>query len=430
MSDTSQGPGWWIASDGRWYPPGLHPSAQPAPVTPPGDLPLLDLPQFTASPSDLPQFTAFPSDLPPFSASPSDMPLRAPTGQPKDALASWAPAAAPGGPPPGPPGPGGPPGYFPPAAYGGIQPGTYPNARPQGLPPGAASPGGRFSRGLRLVGVGFRMARAEPGLMLVPVVAFLAQLVIFGVAAAALYPALHAASTSTGTTTADGGSTPVHLSVTQWTVVVVAGVLVMFVTVVSHATIIARVMARFHGQGVSNTQAARAALTKSPQLLAWAFIEYVVMSLLRSISNRGLIGALLGWVLRTGWMLASFFVVPVILFEDKGAVSAIKRSVELCRSRWGENIVGNGALRVIGFAAVLVDVGVAVVLGAVFAPVGVAVGLIGLIVILLVLTVASGAFNAALYWYAVTEQAPGQYSLGDLQAAYRRKASRAGISGF
>jgi len=26
MSDVSQGPGWWIASDGKWYPPELHPS--------------------------------------------------------------------------------------------------------------------------------------------------------------------------------------------------------------------------------------------------------------------------------------------------------------------------------------------------------------------------------------------------------------------
>jgi hypothetical protein len=29
MSDVSQGQGWWIASDGKWYPPELHPSVQP-----------------------------------------------------------------------------------------------------------------------------------------------------------------------------------------------------------------------------------------------------------------------------------------------------------------------------------------------------------------------------------------------------------------
>lgn len=27
MSDTTQGPGWWLASDGRWYPPHLAPGA-------------------------------------------------------------------------------------------------------------------------------------------------------------------------------------------------------------------------------------------------------------------------------------------------------------------------------------------------------------------------------------------------------------------
>ena len=30
MSDTSQGPGWWQASDGKWYPPEQAPAAQPA----------------------------------------------------------------------------------------------------------------------------------------------------------------------------------------------------------------------------------------------------------------------------------------------------------------------------------------------------------------------------------------------------------------
>src|ERR1700722_9856886 len=34
MADVSQGPGWWIASDGKWYPPHLHPSAVQLPPPP------------------------------------------------------------------------------------------------------------------------------------------------------------------------------------------------------------------------------------------------------------------------------------------------------------------------------------------------------------------------------------------------------------
>jgi len=32
MSDVSQGPGWWIASDGKWYPPQEQSASPPAPI--------------------------------------------------------------------------------------------------------------------------------------------------------------------------------------------------------------------------------------------------------------------------------------------------------------------------------------------------------------------------------------------------------------
>jgi CRP/FNR family transcriptional regulator, cyclic AMP receptor protein len=31
MSEVSNGPGWWVASDGKWYPPELHPNYVPPP---------------------------------------------------------------------------------------------------------------------------------------------------------------------------------------------------------------------------------------------------------------------------------------------------------------------------------------------------------------------------------------------------------------
>lgn len=46
MSDSSQGQGWWQASDGKWYPPELHPSNTPK-LPPPGSQP----PSAAAQPS-------------------------------------------------------------------------------------------------------------------------------------------------------------------------------------------------------------------------------------------------------------------------------------------------------------------------------------------------------------------------------------------
>lgn len=37
MTDTSPGPGWWLASDGKWSPPHLHPTARATATHPPDD---------------------------------------------------------------------------------------------------------------------------------------------------------------------------------------------------------------------------------------------------------------------------------------------------------------------------------------------------------------------------------------------------------
>lgn len=45
MSDTQQGPDWWQASDGKWYPPEQQPAttAPPAPTGPPAAAPAGDM---------------------------------------------------------------------------------------------------------------------------------------------------------------------------------------------------------------------------------------------------------------------------------------------------------------------------------------------------------------------------------------------------
>ena len=40
------------------------------------------------------------------------------------------------------------------------------------------------------------------------------------------------------------------------------------------------------------------------------------------------------------WTLASFFVVPLLAFEDMGPVEALYKSAQIFRKRWGEEVVG------------------------------------------------------------------------------------------
>ncbi len=104
MSDTSQGPGWWMASDGKWYPPELWtgpPEARPGGA-------LADDPTASASGS------AFPSEA---------------GGQPNPAAGSEPGSTQPGMPTPS----------DAPSAYGMPNPSGAPNA--YGQPPAYTPPG-------------------------------------------------------------------------------------------------------------------------------------------------------------------------------------------------------------------------------------------------------------------------------------------------
>ncbi|MCC5953731.1 MAG: hypothetical protein JJU45_16685 [Acidimicrobiia bacterium] len=116
MSDTSQGPGWWQASDGKWYAPELHPDAAARTV------------QYdpAAHAESVPSTEVRSTGGPPTGADPTAV-VQPPQGMPPTTPTSTPPAAmAPGGPPPGATPPGAtPPGATPP----GVGP-TPPPAQP------------------------------------------------------------------------------------------------------------------------------------------------------------------------------------------------------------------------------------------------------------------------------------------------------------
>jgi type II secretory pathway pseudopilin PulG len=74
MSDASQGPGWWLASDGKWYPPEpVAPKpAPPPPISPPP--PATGPPMSPPPPAVPPPAAPPPSSPPPPAAGPSPAP--------------------------------------------------------------------------------------------------------------------------------------------------------------------------------------------------------------------------------------------------------------------------------------------------------------------------------------------------------------------
>jgi hypothetical protein len=146
-------------------------------------------------------------------------------------------------------------------------------------------------------------------------------------------------------------------------------------------------------------------------LLLWSLIAATVGLFIRLIASRvrGIEGILIRVIAGATWAAATYFVVPVIVFEGVSGFRALKRSWTVFSTTFGRTIVTNlvvGAITlglVLGAFALIV-LGVLLWFGGTFAlGVGLLLGGIAIIAFAAVLAAAlEGIVQASLYRYAVT----------------------------
>jgi hypothetical protein len=172
------------------------------------------------------------------------------------------------------------------------------------------------------------------------------------------------------------------------------------------------------------------ARAKLPQILGYALIAATVGLLLRMIQERlGLIGRLVVGFIGLAWTVATFLVVPILASQDVGPVDAVKRSVELLKRSWGENLIGNGGLGVVFGLLMLLAVllgaaligGAVVLQSAVAIVLAVAVVVLGLTLLGLIQASLQGIYSAALYRYAEAGEASVGFDQALLQQAFAPK---------
>ena len=92
------------------------------------------------------------------------------------------------------------------------------------------------------------------------------------------------------------------------------------------------------------------ALERLPKLFSWAVITTIVGTILRAIEQRtGWLGRIVINIVGMAWAVTTFLVIPVIIIENVGAIDSTKRSVELFRHTWGENLSAQVGFSLIGF---------------------------------------------------------------------------------
>lgn len=168
----------------------------------------------------------------------------------------------------------------------------------------------------------------------------------------------------------------------------------------------------FAGKEPSLERSLRAAAGELKLLLAWAFASAVVGVLLRVLESQdNVVADLIRLVVAVGWTITTFFVLPVIVFEDVTFRELFGRSRETFQETWGETLgVGIGISLTVTLATLLLLAVTAVpsfALG--FGTVGVLFGLAVLVLGYLAYATIWGVVKTALYGYATEGTVPSEF---------------------
>lgn len=160
-------------------------------------------------------------------------------------------------------------------------------------------------------------------------------------------------------------------------------------------------------------------------LLAYAVVSAVVGLVLRAIQNQdNLVGTIVAMFVSVSWSIITYFIIPVIIFEDVGVGEMFTRSGETFKNTWGETAGANFGIGL--FSVVIMVVG-ALIAGAIMLlftssagsggfVVGAAIAGTLLLVTFLFVSALGVVAKTALYVYATTNERPSEFQNVDFES--------------
>lgn len=180
----------------------------------------------------------------------------------------------------------------------------------------------------------------------------------------------------------------------------------------------------FEGREPSVKSGLAAAWRHRTPLFAWAAISATVGLLLRAIESQdNIVASIVAIFVSVAWSIITYFIVPVIVFEDVGVREMFTRSGETFKNTWGETAGASFGVGLVTVLFTLVGVAIAAVLfftlgNALGGPgVLVAVGVAAVVVVsMFLLSSALGAIaKTALYVYATEGKRPPEFENVDFE---------------
>ena len=279
---------------------------------------------------------------------------------------------------------------------------------------------GRFARSWELAKTSWAVLKKDRELMWLPVLSFLVSAAIALVVMGIVFLAEYDSST---------GWDEFELGTGSYILLIVAYFAVSIVAIFFNAALVSGARERLHGGDPTVSSAVGHAMTRIHVIIPWAITTVTVGLILRSIrENAGQLGRFLASIVDMAWNVVTFLAIPIVVVEQLGPFAAVKRSVELFKRTWGENLIARMGLGLLGFVAVLPGAIVGGLLAVTGVDALVVIGIVAAVVwialVIVVMTSLTAVFQAALYEYAVTGAAPAEFAGSGLEGAFETRGER------
>ncbi len=281
---------------------------------------------------------------------------------------------------------------------------------------------GRWSRSVDLLKKSWGVLREDKELMVFPILASIGALVVLALFAAPVVAVFVGKGESVGS----------KLPVWMYPVIFAFYVVSFTVTNYFGAALIGAANIRLEGGNPTLRDGFRIANSHFGAVLAWSVVAATVGLVIQAIQQRaGVAGRIAGGLAGVAWSLVTFLVMPVLIFEGVGVRQALKRSAHLFKERWGEQVIGQAGIGIVG--GLLMLAGVAVIAAGVAVAVavtpilGVAIAAVGVVYVLVLgclLRAMSGIFNVALYRFAATGEGTSVFTTEELAGTFHPKGMR------
>lgn len=281
----------------------------------------------------------------------------------------------------------------------------------------------KLANSWRLFTVSWGVLRADKSLAAFPVLGGIASVVVAGASAGLIW------LTSFEDTTTATGSTSTSFEPIGWVFVALTYLALAFVVVYFQAALTAAADRSLREEHTTVRDGLREANARIGVIFGWAVVIATVNMILQAIEERaGFVGRIVASLLGAGWNILTFLALPVIVLERVGPVTALKRSGSLLKATWGENIVAQVGLGVVGVLAMLPAVvvgGLAVATGnlVVVVPV-VALAAVWVLLVAVVMSALGGIYRVALYRFAVDHTPPAAFAGADFEHVFGPRRHR------